>query len=166
MGNIKVLKVYNLINSKGAKLWLRLGIMQGNMNAICVSGDKGYRWSFEGDDIPMPVRSRTWFNGFPEGIMLDWLKANDWYIQACVDMGCGRAKVYEVPKVDKHASEMEMLGTDKFPALSEMDKPVFERIIRNLVSDGHKAAACRVYRYAHGGTISNALKAVNFICTE
>ena len=87
---IDILCVYNLVNPDGAKLQLRLGLVKGD----------GLRWSFEGKNIPMPVRSRTWFNGFPENIMLDWLKGNGWYPHTCVFMGTGKVKVYELPTAE------------------------------------------------------------------
>jgi hypothetical protein len=167
MRNVKVLRVYNLVNSKGAKLQLKLGVLQNQRSEICFpNADQGFRWSFEGDNIPMPVRSRTWFNGFPENIMLDWLKANGWVVRTIVNPCDGSAVVFDLPKVDEKPSEMETLGTDQFPALSEYDKTVFEHVIRGLVGDGHKARACRIYRYAHGGKLSDALKAVEFIITK
>lgn len=97
MRNVKVIKVYNLVNSKGNKLRLRLGELKSRDDAFVSSADQGLRWSFIGANIPMPVRSSTWFNGFPEHIMLEWLKGNGWYVQTCVDMCDGRARVYNVP---------------------------------------------------------------------
>jgi hypothetical protein len=164
MRNVKVLRVYNLLDSKGNKLQLRLGILNSRYDEVCISNaDQGYRWSFIGEHIPMPVRSMTWFNGFPEEVMLSWLNGNGWYPQSRVEMDNGRCRVYELPN---KGNEMDLLGTDEFPALSEYDKGCFDRAIRMIVGGGHKANAVRVYRYAHGGKLSDALKAVNIIITE
>ena len=159
---VNIIRVYNLVNAKGTALQLQLGVKNLEPQDKYY-GDTGFRWSFVGTEIPMPVRAHTWFNGFPENTMLDWLKANGWYPKTSVDMQTGKAKVYELPKAP---SEMETLGTDQFPARSEFDKTVFEHVIRSLVSDGNKARACRVYRYAHGGKLTDALKAVEFIITK
>ena len=100
--------------------------------------------------------------------MLDWLKGNGWALQSFVNMSTGRAVVYELPSIDEPSkgNEMEALGTNKFPARSDMDKPIFDRVIKDLANEGLKATACRVYRYAHGGTLRNALYAVNEICDK
>lgn len=102
MRDVKVCRVYNLVDNKGNKLQLRLGVLKNRKDDICISNaDKGYRWSFIGEHIPMPVRSMTWFNGFPEEVMLNWLKGNGWYPQSCVDMYCGKCRVYELPKAEE-----------------------------------------------------------------
>lgn len=56
---IKTLKVYNLVNSQGIKLQLRLGVITEGLRIEHPAhiADKGYRWSFIGKNIPMPVRS-------------------------------------------------------------------------------------------------------------
>ena len=165
---INVKRVYNLVDANGNGLQLRLGLIQGCKDGLPVPDLYGWRWSFEGKKIPMPVRSCTWFNGFPEPIMLDWLKENGWALRSCVNMSTGRAVVYELPFVDNisKGNEMETLGTDQFPARSDIDKAIFDRVISSLVKEGLKASACRVYRYAHGGTLRNALYAVNEICDK
>ena len=97
MEKVKTFRVYNLLNANGDRLRLRLGYIVYEAGRP-YNEDSGFRWSFDGKYIPMPVRSRTWFNGFPEPIMLNWLKANGWYPHTMVDMGCGYAKVFELPK--------------------------------------------------------------------
>jgi hypothetical protein len=158
---ISILKVYNLVDSNRNKLRLYLGLENGHSDRK--NPDKGLRWSFSGNKIPMPVRSGTWFNGFPEWTMLGWLKENGWYPESCVICNSFNVYTYEVPKANEAPKADD---TDKFPALSELDKTVFEHVIRSLVSEGHKARACRIYRYAHGGKLTDALKAVEFIITE
>lgn len=154
MRNVNVLKVYNLVNSKGNKLKLRLGILRDRVGEVC-NADKGYRWSFEGNNIPMPVRSRTWFNGFPEEAMLDWLKGNGWYPHTCVEMCDGSAKVYELPKGDKESDARSW------------DVDAFHNTIRDLVRNGKRLTAVRVYRYAHrDATLKCADTAVREICGE
>lgn len=102
MRKIQVSKIYNLVNVKGTELRMEFGmITEGLRDEYPIdSKDKGFRWRFIGREIPMPVRSDYWFNGFPEETMLEWLKANGWYPKTCVDMYTGKAKVYTMPTVN------------------------------------------------------------------
>lgn len=96
---IKVIKTYNLVNADGAHLRLRLGRELGENGAAWINGeDHGWRWSFVGTKIPIPVRSGYWFNGFPENKMLDWLKGAGWHLRCIVDMVDGKAKVFDLPE--------------------------------------------------------------------
>lgn len=161
MREIKTVKVYNLVNSKGNKLRLNLGLISGPIDEYLIDTyDKGWRWSFEGYRIPMPVRSGYWFNGFTESVMLDWLKGNGWHLHTVVNMPIGTAVVYELPNGNENPVECEPFGTDQYPPYSEMDKPAFEDVIRELYSNGRKLTAIRLYRYAHGGLLSKAKEAV------
>ena len=153
MRNVTVIKVYNLVNNKGNKLHLRLGELKSRDDAFVSSADKGLRWSFVGVNIPMPVRSMTWFNGFPENIMLDWLKGNGWYVQTCVNMCDGNAKVYDVPKGNEEPSR-------------ELSRRTFNAVIRNLVYEGKQITAAHVYRHANGCDLRDAHNAVMKIVDE
>jgi hypothetical protein len=103
MREIKTFKVYNLVDAKGNKLRLNLGYIYAPQDKSLVNEhDEGLRWSFEGLKIPMPVRSGYWFNGFPEAIMLDWLKGNGWALHTIVNMFTGAARVFELPNVNKN----------------------------------------------------------------
>lgn len=155
MKNIKTIKVYNLVNSKGNRLALEFGVITNGLRDEhpAFHADKGYRWRFIGKHIPMPVRSMYWFNGFPEEVMLDWLKGNGWYPQTCVNMCDGYAHVYELPK-----------GNEEAPR--SWDTDAFHSVIRDLVKSGRRLTAVRVYRYAHDGTLKNANDAVREICGE
>ena len=96
MEKVKTLRVYNLLNANGERLRLRLGYTVDERGTPC-NGNACWRWSFEGKNIPMPVRSRTWFHGFPEPIMIPWLKGNGWFPQTRVELDCGYAEVFELP---------------------------------------------------------------------
>lgn len=168
--NIDIIFVYNLVDSNGTKLQLRLGRLKGYSDELLsYYCDQGFRWSFVGSKIPMPVRAYTWFNGFPENIMLDWLKGNGWALRSRVDMGTGKATVYELPFMDEprkgneKPNEVDLFGTDEYPPYGEMSKPAFEQVIRELCNNGRKLTAVRLYRYAHGGRLSKANDAVNEI---
>lgn len=163
MRDIKVLKVYNLVDSKGNKLQLRLGILKSRTGEVCIpNADMGYRWSFIGEHIPMPVRSMTWFNGFPENIMLDWLKGNGWALRSRVDMSTGKTTVYELPSYDESSKGNENPGN----ICEEFNRKAFEDAINRYVDDHNIVMAVRLYRYAHGGTIANARDKVREITSH
>lgn len=135
MRNVKVIKVYNLINSNGNKLQMKLGMLQNRGSEVFISNeDEGYRWSFEGKNIPMPVRSMTWFNGFPEAVMLEWLNGNGWYPQTCVYMNGGHVIVYDLPtsngdnisELEKEASAQEAYNATIPVALEKAMKAISE----------------------------------------
>lgn len=148
---ITALVCFNLVNADGVKLRLYLG--RNESYADCYgSPDKGFRWSFVGTKIPMPVRAHTWFNGFPENIMLDWLKGNGWALRSRVDMGTGKTTVYELPFADEPSKGNEIPGH----ICEEVNRQAFEDAIIRYMSEGHILMAVRLYRYAHGGTLCNA----------
>lgn len=161
MRNVKTIKVYNLVDSKGNRLALELGVITEGLRDELpnIHSDHGYRWRFIGRNIPMPVRSMYWFNGFPEDIMLDWLKGNGWYPKTRVNMCDGYAHVYELPKGDEE--DIRIL-----PERHEHEECVFCDVIRDLVSKGKVMRATALYRYANGGEIRDAHKAVMEICGE
>ena len=140
MENANIIKVYNLVDSKGNALLLLLGVAPSN-------GKHALRWSFIGHAIPMPVRSGTWFNGFPADVMLEWLNANGWYVRTEVNMTTGKASVYELPE----------------PAAPKGNEKVFNRVIARMCRNGQKATAALIYQYAHSCSISEAIRAVDDI---
>lgn len=156
MEKIKAFRVYNLVNSKGNKLQLELGLtnVRREDEPWC-STDKGYRWRFIGKHIPMPVRSLYWFNGFPEPIMLDWLKGNGWFVRTHVDLGSGYAEVFEINKGNA-------IDADALPLYER----TFERIVCDLYHNGQKIDAIRLYRYVCGGTLRDAKNAVSEIVDQ
>ena len=153
MEKIVVHKVYNLVNPNGDKLQLKLGWIKD-----CTL--YGWRWSFEGKKIPMPVRSCTWFNGFPEPVMLEWLKANGWAVRTIVHPCDGSAEVFDLPQAPNATENRHGLDEHTF----EICKNGFNEAMRYLVTNGKRLAAVRVYRYANGGSLGEAVHAINDIC--
>lgn len=92
MERIKPLRRYTLIDRHRNALHLFLGQEEGHEK---MSKDKGFRWMFKGHKIPMPVRSETWFNGFPVDTMLDWLKGNGWTLYSELNLATDRLTVYK-----------------------------------------------------------------------
>lgn len=166
MRNVKVAKVYNLVDSNGNKLQLELGLLKNRDGEICISNaDAGWRWRFIGKKIPMPVRSRTWFNGFPEAIMFDWLKGNGWYPHTCVDMASGYAKVYELPNAEEPSKGNEDANKAYVIPIhvKVAGEIAFRDAIRDICNDGRKMTAICMYRYVHPCSLEDANLAVNAI---
>jgi hypothetical protein len=147
MRKIDVLKVYNLVNSNGAKLRLELGIITDGLyeEYPIDNADKGFRWCFAGENIPMPVRSGYWFNGFHEKVMLDWLKGNGWYPQSCVIMPVGKAIVYDLPAAPETETE-----TDWIPVSSGKRPEVNEHVHVTYLSYPHGIPMCDFLAYWTG----------------
>lgn len=158
MKKIKTLHCYNLVNADGRKLLMYLGRINGYNCDLSSDPDKGYRWMFVGGAIPMPVRSNTWFNGFPESIMLDWLKGNGWVLRSSVSMATGKATVFDLPKESENDKD--------WPIHYEQDEPVFLNVIRSLMENRKPASAARLYRFCYGGSLANAKLAVDGICNK
>jgi len=160
MRHIQTLRVYNFVDSKGNKLRLNLGYIDGPIDESPIDNyDKGYRWSFEGYKIPMPVRSGYWFNGFPESVMLDWLKGNGWALHTIVNMQIGTARVYELPNGDDKANETYELSA---LGIEQGERALHEAVIR-LCESGQKIQAVCLYRYVHPCKLQEANRVVTEI---
>jgi hypothetical protein len=160
MRNVKVLRVYNLVDSKGNKLQLRLGALQSRYDDVCISSaDKGYRWSFIGENIPMPVRSGYWFNGFQEATMMNWLMDNGWHPHTCVDMHSGKTRVYELPKGNEDPTPAYELSK----AAISGGKRAMEDAIKMLCNNGYVLKAVALYRYVNHSSLVDAKNAVDAI---
>ena len=159
--NIDICYVYNLLDSNGNKLQLRLGRINGYANANLVCNDRGFRWSFVGSKIPMPVRAYTWFNGFPENIMLDWLKGNGWALRSRVEMSTGKATIYELPKAEESSK-----GNNEYElpihAIHSGERALKDAV-RLLYNNGSRVEAISLYRYVHPTCLLAAHDAVKAI---
>jgi hypothetical protein len=153
MENIHIIRVYNLVNPKGKRLQLRLGYIR-KFNDIPTDGDTGYRWSFLGREIPMPVRNGTWFNGFPEATMLLWLAEQEWCVETKVDMATGKATTYALPEPAEEYSAREMAD----------DGVVFNALIKELNAQNRFGVAMQLYSYACEVGHQTAREAVRAIC--
>ena len=146
--------------SMAPPLYLFLGQEEGH--AAC-SKDQGFRWMFKGFKIPMPVRSETWFNGFPVDTMLDWPKGNGWTLHSMLHLDTNKLIVY------KYVGVPDASKGNKIPVSTGNDTPDdsyyrnFCVIIKELCADNRKVAAVRLYRYVHGGSLGDANAAVNAI---
>ena len=158
MEEMKLLKVYSLVNKDGDDLQLRFGIME---NVRLPKGDTGYRWSFLGTKIPMPVRSDTWFNGFPAETMLEWLKGNGWEVQLIVNTITGRTEMFTTSFNHEHNK-----GNEEYQ-LSELairqGKEVLTSVVNQLCKSGQKISAIKLYRLVCPCCLSDANHAVNNI---
>ena len=152
---VKIIRVYNLVNTKGKRLQLRLCVLHpDDREKFC--GDTGYRWSFLGTEIPMPVRAGTWFNGFPADTMTMWLAEQGWYVVTEVDMTSGKAKVCGLPEPEEAYTDEQFAS----------DKQVFNRTIKDLLCANEYGKAIQLCRYAHEVGTETAAALVRDICTE
>lgn len=157
MKDIEIVRVYNLVNANGDKLQLRLGILQRtNERRVVIPEPNGWRWSFAGKKIPMPVRSRTWFNGFPKEIMIQWLNEQGWFVATEVLMTTGEAKVYELPE-----PEEEYLTTDLVK-----DEEEFFDLVREMFRNGKRIEAMHLCRYVHEVGTKEACSILHNICNN
>ena len=153
MSEIKVIKVYNLVNAKGNKLQLRLGFID-KADHRCGNKDTGLRWSFVGSKIPMPVRNGTRFNGFPADTMLLWLAENDWYVVTEVEMTTGKAKVRGLPEPEEEYTDEQFAN----------DEIAFNCVLQEMNSKGRFGTAVQLYSYAHEVGHWTARQLVKEIC--
>lgn len=123
-------RIYGFVNPNGETLQLRLGYDHKAKLDDPTKKDTGYRWSFVGKCIPMPIRANTWFNGFSEEIMLNWLKSQGWYMETKVNMLTSKATVYELPFC-KNLSENELIN----------GKQAIYKAVLLLCAAGHKDKA-------------------------
>lgn len=149
MKEIKIIRVYNLVNPKGKRLQLRLGVLHpDDREKFC--GDTGLRWSFLGIEIPMPVRNGTWFNGFPYDTMMLWLAEHDWHVETEVDMTTGKAKAYTLPEAPEEYPDYQMA----------FDEEEFNKLIVDLCTNGERSKAIRLYRFCYEVGTKTATNAV------
>ena len=153
MNKITAIRTYNLVDAQGNHLQLVLGRYDRRSDVHIVGPDQGFRWMFRGTAIPMPVRSETWFNGFPEATMIDWLNENDWYVHTSVNMMTGEAVVWDVPEFEEyHDGQMAL------------DEAEFNKHLKDLYDNGKTTLAIHLYRYAHEVSTKTAVNAVMEIC--
>lgn len=142
--NVRTITIYNLVDSKGSHLQLRLGYIRDKRHS---HENAGWRWSFEGTKIPMPIRSNTWFNGFPEKTMLDWLAKHNWFVRTKVDMASGKTVVYDLPKPKEEEEELYFITTDDDSpnayVRSDMETAI---LLRNVLNTNDRGCVFHVYK--------------------
>jgi hypothetical protein len=147
MTDINIVKIYNLVDNENNQLQLRLGELMDRDGLL--PKDMGWRWSFVGTKIPMPVRCGTWFNGFPVNVMIDWLKSNGWTMHTCVNLFNGKVSVYDTTEEDK--------------TLNVIEERALMNALTLLVKDGHATRASILYRCVYGGSMTEANDVVRAI---
>lgn len=153
MEKVKALVSYNLRHSdKPARLMMQYGRVSDDYGNV-INSTAAQRWRFFGPQIPMPVRSGTWFQGFSADEMLEWLRREGWMLETKVIIGTGYAAIYNENKSSAYDDVINV------PPLAK-GKESFERVICELVRDGRKATAYFMWRYAHGGSLAQAKSAV------
>lgn len=153
MEKVKALVSYNLRHSdKPAMLMMQYGRVSDDYGNV-INSTTAQRWRFFGPQIPMPVRSGTWFQGFSADEMLEWLRREGWTLETKVTIGTGYATIYKGNESSAYNDPINV------PPLTR-GKDSFERVIRELIQDGRKPTAYLMWRYAHGGSLAQAKSAV------
>lgn len=150
---MKIIKTYNLVNPEGRTLQLQLGRTDSPTSN---PKDAGWRWSFIGQRIPMPIRSGEWFNGFPESVMINWLMEHDWFVRTKVNLETGRAIVYELPDAPWEYPD----------DLLDEDTEAFNNVIYDMVKKGRRKTAMQLFRLCYEVDTSEASYGVARICAE
>lgn len=149
-----IVTVYNLMDGKGNHLRLMKGYVDPSNK--CPPADRGARWCFMGSNIPMPVRSGYWFNGFSVDTMLLWLTEHGWHVAAEVNMSTGKAKMHALPEPEESYADEEFAE----------DKTAFNNILKELNRNGKFGIAMQLYSYAHEVGHQTAREAVREICQD
>ena len=87
---IKLIRTILFRDPNGNDLRLTLGKIKNKEEynqfmGFANNDDRGFRWRFVGQKIPMPIRSYEWFNGFPEYVMVPWVKSHGYNVVACTN---------------------------------------------------------------------------------
>lgn len=162
---IKVVKGYTFVNANGVPLHLSLGLITDGMEHVrpVDQADKGFRWMFEGKEIPMPVRSGYWFNGMPEHIMLDWLKGNGWALRCIVNVTSGKAHIYELPFHDEPSKGNEKSTAELTDVAISRGEAALKAAILLLYNQRGVMSAVDLYRYVHRCGLADAKHAIDAI---
>lgn len=154
---VKALNSYCLTKD-GISLTMQFGIAEN----ACGSKE---RWRFYGANIPMPVRSGTWFQGLSVREMLSWLSDNGWTLHSYVNLCSGIihpcCKGNEAPN---KGNENHSKGNEELPySVKALLKKSFEEILVYLYKNDMLVKAVNLYRYVNGGRVTDALSAVREI---
>lgn len=158
---VKPIIAYTLMNTKGQKLLMQLGIDEDSPIL------ETRRWRFFGQHIPMPVHSGQWFNGFSLKTMLDWLAANGgWHLVATVYLKSGLAVMYDLSINDDEEPVPEEAPIESKMKQHELDEDFVNFTIYQMWQAGLKARAMRLYQKLYGLDISTAGNAVRDIVNQ
>ena len=157
MQKVDSIATYNLVDPNGNVLLLHLGMMT---NGERPGASRIPVWSFEGNHIPMPVRSHTWFNGFKEEVMLNWLKDHGWALRAIVNMSSGRATVIDLPTGESSKGNEEYKLSE---AAITNGENALKIAINDMCNQGCILQAVSLYRLAHPCSLVDAKHAVDAI---
>lgn len=149
MEKVQKLVSYQYQHKDGYKLLLCYGRTVDDNGCVGMR-DQDKRWMIYSSHSPIPVRNATWFQGFCFETMHKYVSDAGFILLSRTNLSSGFTTVYEsVTDVNEPYIKPLTFGKD-----------CFERIICELVQDGKKATACKVWRYAHGGTLYQAKQAI------
>lgn len=152
MEKVQKLVGYQYQHKDGYKLLLCYGrTVDGNGR---MGGDyQNQRWLIISSHSPIPVRNATWFQGFDFGTMNKYLSDAGFVLVAKTNFSSGFITVFR-------GNESVADVNEPYRQPLSFGKPCFERVVRELVEDGHDTTARFIWLYAHGGTLTQARAAV------
>ena len=164
---IKLIKTILFRDSNGNNLRLTLGKIE-DMEAYGTD-DKGFRWRFVGPKIPMPIRSYEWFKGFPEEVMVTWVKSQGYKVVAVTNHVTG--SVYVVKGNEATATtavnpDDDGKGNEPYELTEQAIRNGNETLteaIKLLCSQGAVLKAISLYRLVHPCGLKDAKEAVDKI---
>lgn len=163
--NVKLVKAYGFTNEANESLTLQLGrLMDENGNTMPCQ--EAQRWRFIGRNIPMPVRSGTWFEGMSFGTMRNWLENRGWQLQSSVSFITGSFTIFQRGNKNYDSQKKnENISTDNgtkapYESVSCFRQSVIDRGLVSLYKE-NKSAAVYIYELLHNGdSLSDAIKAL------
>lgn len=140
---------YQYQHKDGYKLLLCYGRTVDDNGCVGMR-DQDKRWMIYSSHSPIPVRNAMWFQGFCFETMHKYMSDAGFILLSRTNLSSGFTTIYKnAVDIDEH----------NVPPLTS-GKTYFDQIIRELVKDGRKGAACGVWRYTHGGTLYQAKQAI------
>lgn len=173
--NIKLIRTTLFRDRNGNDLRLDLGKIEdmeasNRFMGFVNNDDRGFRWRFVGRNIPMPIRSYEWFNGFPDYIMEPWIKSQGYEMVASTNHVTGSVYVVkgnEIPCVSEEFVVTEAPKGNEPYKLTEQaihnGNRALAEAIKLLCSNGGVLLAISLYRLVHPCCLKDAKEAVDAI---
>lgn len=144
---VKALTSFAFVNEKKQDLTLIYGRIvdeNGKENPSITA----QRWSLVGLNIPFPVRSGTWFEGFAIDVMLEYLKRNGWTFCSYTSLKGGKTYVVDSVKAAKPVIDNIKKEQAAEPVKKETEEELNAKIVK-LLKDGYRIKAIMTYKEYH-----------------
>lgn len=147
MMKVKALTSYAFVNEKKQDLTLIYGRIVDE-NGKEKMGIYDQRWSVVGLNIPFPVRSGTWFEGFATDVMLKYLERNGWTFCGYTSLKGGKTYVVDSIKAAKGVVDNIKREQATEPVKKETEEELNAKIVK-LLKDGYRIKAIMTYKEYH-----------------